>query len=54
MLLGLSAAIVLWAALNMAYLGRENRRRARLGGLDKGGDDDLDAGDKSIHFKYLL
>lgn len=53
-LLGLSAAIVLWASLNMLYLGRENKKRAKLGGLDKGGDDDLEAGDKSIHFRYLL
>ncbi|KLT42605.1 MFS general substrate transporter, partial [Cutaneotrichosporon oleaginosum] len=33
-LLALSASIVLWAGLNMAYLGYENKKRARAGGYE--------------------
>lgn len=55
-LLGLSASIVLWSALNMAYLANENRKRARAGGFEKGtapGDDGV-LGDRSVHYRYIL
>lgn len=56
MLLGLSASIVLWSALNMAYLANENRKRARAGAFESGaapGDDGV-PGDRSVHYRYIL
>jgi hypothetical protein len=55
-LLGLSASIVLFALLNMAYLGYENKKRARAGGFEGNaapGDDGV-PGDRSVHYRYIL
>lgn len=55
-LLGLSASIVVFALLNMAYLGNENRKRARAGGFetDAAPGDDGVPGDRSVHYRYIL
>lgn len=55
-LLALSASIVVWAVLNMAYLAWENKKRARAGGFEGNaapGDDGL-PGDLSVHYRYIL
>lgn len=56
-LLGLCIAMMIFTALNMAYLGYHNRRRAAAGGFDKNGpelDDQSLLGDKSMHFRFIL
>lgn len=56
-LLALCIAMIMFAGLNMAYLGWHNRKRAAAGGFEKGGpelDDQADLGDKSVHFKFIL
>ncbi|KLT43441.1 MFS general substrate transporter [Cutaneotrichosporon oleaginosum] len=56
-LLGLCVGMGLFAAANIVYLAWQNRKRAAVGGFEKGGpeiDDQAELGDKSVHFRFIL
>ncbi|KAL1411874.1 hypothetical protein Q8F55_002853 [Vanrija albida] len=54
--LGMAVSMIFWSVLNMLYLARENRKRAKLAESETEAftEEDGELGDRSAKFKYIL